>query len=52
MGKFGQLIRVAVIGGPVSPPIHVTLELVGKKRTIARLDHAVKYTTARGAASD
>ncbi|MCH7481781.1 MAG: glutamate--tRNA ligase, partial [Chloroflexi bacterium] len=36
MGKLGQPIRVAVTGGSVSPPIDVTLALVGRERTLAR----------------
>jgi glutamyl-tRNA synthetase len=42
MGKLGQPIRVAVTGGPVSPPIDITLELVGRNRTIKRLDQAIE----------
>jgi glutamyl-tRNA synthetase len=52
MGKLGQPIRVAVTGGPVSPPIDVTLELVGQKRTISRLDSAIAFVEARAAASE
>lgn len=51
MGKLGQPIRVAVTGGPVSPPIDVTLALVGRERTIQRLDHAIQLVEARAAAS-
>jgi len=51
MGKLGQPIRVAVTGGPVSPPIDVTLWLVGQQRTISRLDHAISLIEARAAAS-
>lgn len=51
MGKLGQPIRVAVTGGSVSPPIDVTLWLVGQKRTIRRLDHAIELIEARVAAS-
>ena len=47
LGKLGQPIRVAVTGGPVSPPIDVTLWLVGKDRTLKRLDRAIKLITAR-----
>jgi len=49
MGKLGQPIRVAVTGGPVSPPIDVTLALVGQKRTIERLDHALDFIEKRAA---
>lgn len=41
MGKLGQPVRVAVTGGPVSPPIDVTVWLVGRDRTLARLDKAI-----------
>lgn len=47
LGKLGQPIRVAVTGGPVSPPIDVTLSLVGKKRTLERLDHALDLIEVR-----
>jgi len=47
LGKIGQPIRVAVTGGPVSPPIDVTLRLVGKDRTLQRLDHAIELINAR-----
>lgn len=49
-GKLGQPIRVAVTGGPVSPPIDVTLELVGQARTVARLRSAIELMEARLAA--
>ena len=51
MGKLGQPIRVAVTSGPVSPPIDVTVWLVGQRRTIERLDHALGLIEARAAAS-
>jgi glutamyl-tRNA synthetase len=51
MGKLGQPMRVAVTGGPVSPPIDVTLWLVGKKRTIDRLERAIEMVEARVSAS-
>lgn len=40
-GKLGQPLRVAVTGGTVSPPIDVTVELVGKARTLARIEAAL-----------
>lgn len=49
MGKLGQPIRVAVTGGPVSPPIDVTLELVGRKRTIERLHRGIGLIEKRAA---
>lgn len=37
IGKLAQPMRCAVTGGTVSPPIDVTLTLLGKERTMARL---------------
>jgi len=51
MGKLGQPLRVAVTGGAVSPPIDVTLSLVGRQRTLARLDGAIEYIEARATAA-
>ena len=50
MGKLGQPIRVAVTGGSVSPPIDVTLCLVGQERTLKRLDHALELIRERAEA--
>jgi len=52
LGKLGQPIRVAVTSGPVSPPIDVTLWLVGQERTVRRMDHAIGLIEARAAASN
>jgi glutamyl-tRNA synthetase len=52
MGKLGQPIRVAVTSGPVSPPLDVTVYLVGRDRTLERLDSAIELIEARRAASD
>lgn len=43
-GKLGQPVRVAVTGGTVSPPIDVTLELLGRERALQRLARAVSLT--------
>ena len=40
LGKVAQPIRVAVSGGTVSPPIDVTLEILGRETTLGRLDRA------------
>lgn len=52
MGKLGQPIRVAVTGGSVSPPIDVTVSLIGQERVVRRLDDAIEMIEARAAASD
>lgn len=38
MGKVAQPLRVAITGSTVSPPIDVTLEILGKDETLARID--------------
>ena len=48
-GKLGQPLRVAVTGGGVSPPIDVTIALVGRDRTLARIDQALSFIDARAA---
>jgi len=40
LGKVAQPIRVAVSGGTVSPPIDVTLAILGRDTTLARLERA------------
>ena len=46
LGRVAQPIRVAVSGGTVSPPIDVTLEILGRTTTLDRLARAVTF--ARG----
>src|SRR5215472_8990639 len=41
LGKVAQPLRVAVTGTAVSPPIDVTLELLGRARTLERIDAAL-----------
>ncbi|HEV7609504.1 MAG TPA: glutamate--tRNA ligase [Steroidobacteraceae bacterium] len=41
LGKVAQPLRVAVSGGTVSPPIDMTLALLGQARTLARLDRII-----------
>lgn len=43
LGTVAQPIRVAVAGKGVSPPIDVTLELLGRDITLARLDKAIRH---------
>ncbi len=37
MGKLAQPIRILVSGGPVSPPIDLTLELLGREASLRRI---------------
>ena len=52
LGKLGQPLRVAVTGGAVSPPIDVTLWLVGRARSLERIDAAIGVVLERIAAAD
>lgn len=47
MGKVGQPLRVALTGGSFSPPIDQTVELLGKPRSLARIDRAIDYIGAQ-----
>lgn len=46
-GKIAQPLRVAVTGGAVSPSIDVTLELLGRDRTLSRLGRALELIQRR-----
>lgn len=50
MGKVAQPLRVALTGSSVSPAIDKTLWLVGKERSLDRIDRALAYIAQRGAA--
>ncbi|MDP7029784.1 MAG: glutamate--tRNA ligase [Phycisphaerales bacterium] len=41
LGKVAQPIRVAVAGGPVSPPIFDTLDILGRDATLTRVDRCL-----------
>ncbi len=42
MGKVAQPLRVLMTGGTVSPPIDLTIQLIGRDRVLARIDQALK----------
>jgi len=46
MGKVAQPIRVAVTGTTISPPIGETLMILGKEKTLARIDRCLKVVKA------
>ncbi len=46
MGKVGQPLRVAVTGGGFSPPIDQTVALLGRERTLARIERAIAFIGA------
>jgi glutamyl-tRNA synthetase len=45
LGKVAQPVRVAVSGGTVSPPIDVTLEIIGREAAQQRLGRAIAFIT-------
>jgi glutamyl-tRNA synthetase len=47
LGKVAQPLRVALTGGAVSPPIDVTVALLGFATTAARIDRALGYLQQR-----
>ncbi len=46
-GAIAQPVRVALTGGTVSPGIDVTIELVGRKMVLQRLDSAMDWIDKR-----
>lgn len=49
-GKIGMPLRVALMGHGESPSIDKTLWLMGRERTLARIDRALAYIADRAAA--
>ena len=47
MGKIGMPLRVAVTGGGNSPALDITLSLIGKTRSLARLERAIEFVKQR-----
>lgn len=47
MGKVAQPIRVAITGNTVSPPLDVTLELLGSERTLVAIKRAIEWIKDR-----
>ncbi|MEM9346520.1 MAG: glutamate--tRNA ligase family protein [Planctomycetota bacterium] len=41
MGKYAQPARIAVSGGTVTPPLDVTLDLLGKSSVLERIDRCL-----------
>ena len=43
LGKVAQPLRVAISGAGVSPAIDITLSLLGRDKTLARMQRAIEY---------
>ena len=50
LGKIAQPLRVAVSGTGVSPPIDITLEVLGRGETLKRLMRAIEWIDAANSA--
>jgi glutamyl-tRNA synthetase len=46
LGKVAQPLRVAICGSGVSPSIDITLSLLGREKTLARLERAISHIQA------
>jgi glutamyl-tRNA synthetase len=46
LGKVAQPLRVAVSGGAVSPPIDITVALLGQEKCCHRIEDAVRWAQA------
>ncbi len=42
LGKLAQPIRILIAGGPVSPPIDITLSLLGREESLRRIFNGMK----------
>ena len=47
LGKLAQPVRVALTGSTVSPGIYEVIAVLGKERTLKRLNNALEYIQAR-----
>jgi len=47
MGKIGMPLRVAITGGGQSPGLDVLCNLLGKTKSLQRIDNALKYIEKR-----
>jgi glutamyl-tRNA synthetase len=47
LGKVAQPLRVAVTGTTVSPPIFDTLAVLGRERTLSRIDRTLAHAAAQ-----
>ena len=50
LGKIAQPLRVAVSGTAATPPIDETVALVGRVKTLERIEHALRYISERASA--
>jgi glutamyl-tRNA synthetase len=51
LGKLAQPVRVAMTGGTISPPIDITMVLIGREKVVERLKKVISYVDKTPAAS-
>jgi glutamyl/glutaminyl-tRNA synthetase len=47
LGKVAQPLRVAICGTTISPPIFDSVQMLGKKSTLARIDNTIRAVKAK-----
>jgi glutamyl-tRNA synthetase len=47
LGKVAQPVRVAITGTTISPPIFESVRMLGKERTLARMDRTIEKFTEK-----
>jgi glutamyl-tRNA synthetase len=47
LGKIAQPLRIIVTGGDVSPPIDITVELIGKAKALQRIEEAILLCSSK-----
>jgi len=47
LGKVAQPLRVAICGSTISPPIFDSVQLLGKEKTLKRIDNTLKIVEAK-----
>jgi glutamyl-tRNA synthetase len=47
LGKIAQPLRVALCGGTISPPIFDSVQMLGKEKTLKRIDNTLKIVEAK-----
>ncbi len=47
LGKIAQPLRVAICGSTISTPIFESVEILGREKTLARIDNAIQVVEAK-----
>jgi len=47
LGKIAQPLRVAICGATISTPIFDSVQMLGKEKTLNRIDNAVRIVKTR-----